>query len=266
MSQLFDNHTTLLSRHYQSEDNGLAIVTIDELSVTVPAHPFWEKFAQGWEPDTERIYQSAVSRGSTVLDIGAWIGPTILFALACGATRIIALEPNPVSFSLLQKIIELNPEFRDNVFLQNQAISDKRGMLKMGLVEGETDTSTFGIQGNTIEIETTTICNLIRDYDLDTIDLIKIDIEGAEALLSRELTRLSHRKKQKIHLSIHVPFFPDSADKLVFAETFKHFTIFDDRGEQLSYKTLADRILTEQTHLHWGTRHGNFFEVLLIAN
>lgn len=265
MIQVFDNNITLFNRDYKPQENDLATVTIDDLKISVPDHPFWAKFAQGWEPDTERIYQSSIKAGSTVLDIGAWIGPTVLFSLACGADKIIALEPNPMSFLSLKQIIELNPQLNEKATLLNQAISDKSGSLKMGLAEGESDTSTFGIQGDQIEIQSTTINTLIDQYDLEKIDLIKIDIEGAEVLLSDDLKRLSQKPGQKIHLSIHLPFFPKSADKRCFAQAFKNFTIFDDRGEQLSHQILEHRLLTEQTHPDWGTKHGNFFEIFLIV-
>ena len=262
---MIHNNITLFNRDYNSLNNNLAEVAIGELTVTVPDHSFWRKFAQGWEPDTERIYQLAIKPGSTVLDIGAWIGPTILFALACGAEKIIALEPNPESYCSIEKILDLNPALAKKITLLNQAISDKPGSLKMGLVKGESDTSTFGIQGNTIEIQTITISDLIAEFDLGEIDLIKIDIEGAEALLSKDLEKLSQISGQKIHLSIHVPFFPEASDKYRFAQAFQGFTIYDDRGEQLSQKTLTDRITSVEAHPVWGTKHGNFFELLLVG-
>ncbi len=263
---MIHNNITFFNRDYNSLGNSLAEVTIGELTVTVPDHSFWKKFADGWEPDTERVYGSVVTSGSTVLDIGAWIGPTLLFALACGAEKIIALEPNPESYSAIEKLLNLNPEIAKKVTLLNQAISNNPGTLKLGLVEDESDTSTFGIQGNQIEIQATTVADLIEEYNLVEIDLIKIDIEGAEVLLRETLEKLSFRSGQRIHLSIHVPFFPKTLDNHRFAESFKNFAIFDDRGEQLSHQTLTDRLTTEQTHPKWGTKHGNFFEVLLVSN
>ena len=263
---MIHNNITLFNRYYNSLGNDLANVTIGDLNVTVPDHPFWQKFADGWEPDTERVYQSTVKAGSTVLDIGAWIGPTLLFALACGAEKIIALEPNPESHSVIEKTLNLNPDIAKKITLLNQAANNKPGVLKMGLVKGESDTSTFGIQGDQIDIPTTTIGNLIELHDLEKIDLIKIDIEGAEVLLSDDLEKLSQQSGQVIHLSIHVPFFPEHSDKHRFARACKDFIIYDDRGEKLDHQVLIKRLLSEDSHPEWGTKHGNFFELLLIAN
>ena len=267
---MFDsNNITLLNREYVSTKNGFARVSIGDITITVEDDPFWQKFAQGWEPETERIYQAYVKPGSTVLDIGAWIGPTLLYSLACGAETIYAVEPNPHSYSILKNMLRLNPHIESRITLINKAVSSQNGSLNMGLAKDEDDTSMFGIQSddsdsNSIQIEATTLSDLISQYQLENIDLIKIDIEGAEALLDQDLQAIS-QQHQTIHLSIHVPFFPESADKHSFASAFKNFIVYDDRGEILSQDTLRHRLMTESSHPDWGTKHGNFFELLLLA-
>ena len=135
----------------------------------------------------------------------------------------------------------------------------------MGLPENEMDTSTFGIGGEGAEVETISFDSLMQEYALDDVDLIKIDIEGAEAFLAKDLERLSRRAGQVIHISIHVPLFPQTADKQLFARCFSGYKIFDDRGERLSHVALQQRILSTEQHPEWGTRRGNYFELLLIA-
>ncbi|MDH3388204.1 MAG: FkbM family methyltransferase [Gammaproteobacteria bacterium] len=252
-------------RRYESLSDGIGMVCIGDLEILVPDHPFWKKFARGWEPDTERIYRNLVKPGSVVLDVGAWIGPTLVFALLAGVSRIIALEPNPDSYLRLKRIIELNPKIADRVTTINCALHSTSGKLKMGVVEGELDTSTFGILGNNVEVDTISLDKLMQEYQLDDIDFIKIDIEGAEVLLPDELERLSRRPGRLVHLSVHVPFFPETADKQRFAKSLSGFTIYDDRGEKLTAKSLRNRLLSSESHPAWGTQHGNFFELLLIA-
>ena len=262
----FKHNVNLIKRSYTYIDDNFGKVSIGEVEVIVPNHSFWHKFAKGWEPETEHVFQSFIKSGSTCLDIGAWIGPTILFSLAYGAEKIVAVEPNPQSYSVLKKTIELNPHIADKVTLVNLAVSADTGTIKMGLDEDESDTSMFGINKKGIEIQTTTVTGLIEDHQLNQINLIKIDIEGAESLLVNDLIALGKVSNQCIHLSIHVPFFPDSADKHTFAQCFEHFDIYDDRGEQLSHQMLRQRLLSDQPHPKWGTRHGNYFELLLIAS
>jgi FkbM family methyltransferase len=252
-------------RKYEPLGQGISKVSMDAFEILVPEHPFWSRFAQGWEPDTERIYRKTIKEGSVVLDIGAWIGPTLVFALYCGATKVIALEPNPNSFSRLERLIALNPDIADRVTLIDRALHPTPGKLKMGLPENESDTSTFGIGGEGVEAETISFNSLMRKYAPGNVDLVKIDIEGAEALLAAELRQLSRRTGQVVHLSVHVPLFPETADKELFANSFSGYDIFDDRGERLSQSVLQQRVLTIESHPEWGTQHGNFFELLLIA-
>lgn len=269
---MFNNKdSTVFKRNYVPQADGLALVSIGGITVTVVDDPFWRRFAQQWEPDTERIYQSVIKPDAVVLDIGAWIGPTLLFALACGAQEIYAVEPNPDSFQKLSRLIRLNPQLADRVTLINSAISAHSGSVTMGLAAGDEDTSMFGIcrQGHnqrTQEVAATTLDGLINDHGLDQINLIKIDIEGAEAMLCNDLEILSRRQQLCIHLSVHVPFFASNADKPAFADSLKNFLIYDDRGEKLQHQQLKQRLLCEAIHPPWGTRHGNFFELLLLTN
>ena len=264
----FNSDFTIFNRKYVPKANGQARVSIGELSVTVIDDPFWQKFAQGWEPDTLRIYQSCLKQGATVVDIGAWIGPTLLFALACGAEHIYAIEPNPASFEKLKSLVDLNPRLADRITLINKAVSEQTGMVNMALAVNEEDTSMFGIrtgepQGRNVEVESSPLIELIDAHEIDKFDLIKIDIEGAEVMLHRDLEILSRRQCQCIHLSVHVPFFHERSDIQAFAGSLKNYTVYDDRGDLLQFEEVKFRLLSESSHPPWGTRHGNFFELLL---
>jgi FkbM family methyltransferase len=185
----FETSSPPFVRKYQQIDDHTGKVCLGEIEAFVEHDPFWLKFAQGWEPETERIYRKLVSPGSTVLDIGAWIGSTILFALACGAEKIVALEPNPGSHKTIRQFINMNPLLSKRIFLTSRAISDKEETLTMGLAENESDTSTSGIGGNDFEVEATTLSIIRSEYDLTQLDLVKIDIEGAVAELEYDYSR-----------------------------------------------------------------------------
>ena len=265
MSFSFDTDVPAFSRSYKQLNNESGLVCIGNIEATVVHDPFWIKFAAGWEPETERIYRKLVKPGSIVLDIGAWIGSTILFALACGAEKIIALEPNPESYETIRQFIQSNPDYSKRIELTNRAVSNRRETLSMGLAEGESDTSTSGIAGNDFEVEAITLNDIVKEYALEQIDLVKIDIEGAEVFLSEALANLSSKSGQIVHLSVHVSFFPEDSDREGFANSFANFEIYDDRGEELTPTQFKQRILSNESHPDWGTKHGNFFEVLLLA-
>jgi FkbM family methyltransferase len=252
-------------RQYRQLDDALGEIILDGQVFRVPRDPFWPRFARGWEPESARVYESVVREGSQVLDIGAWIGPTVLFALARGAARVVAVEPNPASYAALEKLLSLNPGFASRVSLVNAALADVPGTLSMGMPVDDDDSSRFGLGGDDIEVRAITLDALMREQSLSAPDLVKIDIEGAETLLANDLERLSRSPGQVVHLSVHVPLFMSGADRERFASSLAGFSAWDDRGEKLSVQELHRRITSTETHPWWGTRHGNYFELILVA-
>lgn len=113
-------------------------------------------------------------RPDVIVDAGAYIGDTSAYFLSRFPTsRIIALEPNEDSFPLAQR--NLLP------------YGDRATLLKIALWNEVTTVSFCGIQtGAAIgpsgtEVPTETIASLMTKFNLDFIDLLKLDIEGAEA-------------------------------------------------------------------------------------
>jgi len=114
----------------------------------------------------------------TIVDVGANIGLTSLFfALHFPDAKIIAIEPDLSNFYLLQ----LNSENYTNITPLQRGLWNKRARLKIAnpdapkwsfQVEETKDMQNF--------IEATTIDQIFSDYELDRIDILKIDIEGAE--------------------------------------------------------------------------------------
>ena len=72
------------------------------LSVADDQPTFWNKVEAGlWEPETLALIDQQITPGTTFLDLGAWVGPTALYAAARGA-RVIALEADPVALAQLR--------------------------------------------------------------------------------------------------------------------------------------------------------------------
>src|SRR5262245_62069367 len=62
---------------------------------------YWDRVAAGdWEPQTLRAIRRFLVPGTDCIDIGAWIGPTVLYE-ACIAGRVHAFEPDPVAYAEL---------------------------------------------------------------------------------------------------------------------------------------------------------------------
>ncbi len=251
-------------RTYRPSQTDLSRVAVENVEVAVAEHEFWHWYSTDWERRTEQIYRQFVKPGGLVLDIGAWIGPTIIYALACQASRVVALEPNPDSFAALAKIVDSVPASRCELELLNVAIDEKEGEISMGLPEGSVDTSRSGWEGHDFIVPSITLDKLLRSQNVHDPDLVKIDIEGAEANLGEGLAMLAE-DLPVVHLSVHVPFFPPESKIEEFIHAASEFKIFDDRGRHLNHREFSDRVTSTEPFPPWGSRKGNFFQVLMLS-
>ena len=115
-----------------------------------------------------------------IIDCGANIGLTTLyFKELYPAATIYAFEANPFTFKLLEENVRNNN--LSNVHCFNAALSDVETTqsLSFNAITSFAGTIVFEHKGWTsIPIKTTKLSNYIGD--LTTIDLMKIDVEGAE--------------------------------------------------------------------------------------
>lgn len=111
----------------------------------------------------------------TIVDAGANCGmASVFYANTYPDARIIAVEPDPSNFAMLVKNTRAYP----NVTPVHAALWSSDGELQL---TGGDAFEKWGIQ--TIEgsgVRAITIDTLMREHGLQSIDLLKVDIEGAE--------------------------------------------------------------------------------------
>ncbi|MEX0308192.1 MAG: FkbM family methyltransferase [Ruegeria sp.] len=171
---------------------------------------FWRKAAAGeWEPETFAVLDQFLSPESDYLDIGAWIGPTVLYG-ARKARHVWCFEPDPTAFRHLAWNLDLNDI--QNVSAFGVALSDEFGVARMASVRGEPGDSTSsllhdGVHGSdalTIAWDQFEAAN-----DLSRISLVKMDIEGAEFFVASTLAAWLKERRPALYLSLHAPLLPD---------------------------------------------------------
>ena len=133
-----------------------------------------------YEPENKKYFN--IERGVFV-DIGANIGRyAVMQARKLHEGKVIAIEPMPKDFKILKKNISLNR--LKNIIPIEIACSDKKGNADFWLgAEGEgTAHSLFEIKNRSrkIRVKTDTLDNIIRDLKIKRVDLMKVDVEGAE--------------------------------------------------------------------------------------
>jgi FkbM family methyltransferase len=120
--------------------------------------------------------------GDTIVDIGAGRGEDVFaFSRAVGPEgHVIAIEPHPVSFAVLQKLCALNR--LTNVTMLNYACMDEPGQLQIETLPvwesnyvraGDATPTSHPVEGVTFD-------SLCARYGIGRMDFLKMNIEGAE--------------------------------------------------------------------------------------
>jgi FkbM family methyltransferase len=131
-----------------------------------------------YEPLETEVVMSMVKPGDTVIDVGANIGYfTLLLARLVGEKgRVIAIEPDPENFALLQKNVAANG-YR-NVILMRNAVSNAPGTARLyrSLRSGGQHSLAPATADSWVDVETVRLDDVARG----AVAFIKIDVEGAE--------------------------------------------------------------------------------------
>jgi FkbM family methyltransferase len=132
------------------------------------------------------LLASEVKPGMTVCDIGANIGYyTLLLARWVGPTgRVFAFEPDPVNFALAKKNVEHNGY--TNVTLVNCALSNQPGELLLYVCEynrGDHRSYNPDEPRECVSVEAKTLDAFLESQNNPRIDVIKMDVQGAEPLV-----------------------------------------------------------------------------------
>jgi FkbM family methyltransferase len=144
---------------------------------------------------------------SVIIDAGSNIGlASAQFKKAFPHSTLFAFEPDPENFKQLQ----LNLRNFTNCTLMQKAIwnTDTTLYLDNNFRDG-LDWSRSVSPHNTTKnpVEAVSINSVIKSYDIDTIDLLKIDVEGSEATIFQLASDVTFLQKTKvIAIEIHDEF------------------------------------------------------------
>lgn len=172
------------------------------------ADPTIQALALGaYEPETVRLFTSRLRPGLTVLDVGAHIGYfTLLAARGVGTTgKVYAFEPLPDNNRLLRRNVDANG-FTATVTVIDRAVTDQADHVRLHNSGRDAGTATLYTEGGTaIDVETISLDGWASEQEWPRIDLIKMDIEGAEVAALRGMHEL---KRRNPHLELVCEFNP----------------------------------------------------------
>jgi len=145
-----------------------------------------------------------IGLGDVVIDIGAHIGAFSVWAArqaTCG--RVYAFEPNDENYDLLEENKQLND--LTNLHTFKLAVSDKAGEAVLFNSEHMSLSHSFfeaGAQNKTI-VRTISLAEILQANDVDRVNYLKIDAEGAEYLILLNTPSKVLRKVDKIFIEYH---------------------------------------------------------------
>ncbi|MEO7634583.1 MAG: FkbM family methyltransferase [Sphingomicrobium sp.] len=149
------------------------------------------------EREERAFYRYYVRRGMTVLDVGAHVGGlTTLFSKLVGDSGAVhTFEPAAAAFDQLRAAIAR--ERASNVVANRCAVSDRPGIVRLHCYEGPFHAfntmavrplADYGVDAGPVrleEMEATTLDLYCAANLVTRIDLLKIDVEGAELQVLR---------------------------------------------------------------------------------
>jgi FkbM family methyltransferase len=146
-----------------------------------------------YEPETVELFLNLLGPGMTALDVGANIGQYALLAAArVGPSgQVHAFEPTPQVAAKLRSNVRLNGF--GNVTVSEMAVSDHCGEATLYYAENDGENNIVAPEPGSsasVKVPTITLDEYLGSKGIAKVDVMKMDIEGAEIKALRGASRL----------------------------------------------------------------------------
>jgi len=145
---------------------------------------------QMYDTMERRVLAEAVRRREgtfTFVDIGANVGLYSLYLATCGDVRTLAIEPQPGILERLRFHLAANPQAKVEVL--PIALSDRAGEAVLVINHSDSGGTHIDKQdgrqsaGERIAVPSKPLIAVLADSGIETVDALKIDVEGAEDIV-----------------------------------------------------------------------------------
>jgi FkbM family methyltransferase len=164
-----------------------------------------------YEPEFHAAIERLVRPGWTCADVGAHEGifTRLLADLVGESGRVIAFEAHPDNARRLQK--SLRSGLHDRVTVENLAVTDGTAdhvTLHPGRRRASQEWNVLGVdlEGRPTPAELEIPATSLDSYFANgPLDFVKLDVEGAEAVVLRGMRRLLRERRPTIAVEFHTP-------------------------------------------------------------
>lgn len=148
-----------------------------------------------------------INEGDVIFDVGANVGVFSLYASLIKGTNIYAFEPHPDNFKKLVHNVEMNGIDNINCFNYGLALKkENRIMIEASIAGGHKISNNLGPDSKNsegVKVKTTTLGLIMKELNIEKIDFLKLDCEGAEGEIISSLGINGLKKIEKIAIEFH---------------------------------------------------------------
>lgn len=219
-------------------------VQLNGHSFYVAAGPdeYWSDYEAGkWEPRTLAVFDRFIEPGRAMLDVGAWVGGTALYARQL-TDRVYALEPDPTAYAMLDANREAN---FDRPRTYEMGLADRCGKMFLGNHQGlgnRRSSLLFGDAPHQAQVICLTLPEFAKRQGIEDVGFIKMDTEGGELLILPAAKEWLAKHKPTLMLSIHTGKMPDARAGLETVlgvlSVYKH--LYKDNGTEIDADWLRE--------------------------
>ena len=196
---------------------------------------------------------SLIEEQTVFFDIGANMGLYSFLAAEKGA-RVYSFEPSPSIVEWFEDNLELNSSLADRITLVQEAVSDHNGTLNFypnregnfGVGKIFSDEADKKQESDAVQITARTLDDCVKQYGVP--DVIKMDVEGAEFLILKDLPEVFKREDSP---TLFVEFHPhgiavlggtvDEIRKAFFENGFTCYQLNDEEPGETTWEVFSKR-------------------------
>lgn len=182
--------------------------------------------------NARRGYEISEIDPSVIIDCGANIGlSTVFFKNKYPKSKVISIEPEASNFDLLIKNTAVYPD----VNCLKRGVWNKKCYLK--IKDENVDKWAFQVEesNSKTDIEAISIMDIVRENNIEFIDILKIDIEGSEKYLLDESAHEWLSKVKILIIELHDRFVP-GCSKALFTTLSKYDFSLDFKEDNMILK------------------------------
>lgn len=169
---------------------GVTVIQVSDFIMGVPSEEWrlamFLSLYGHFEPGTEKFFNTLLRKNMNVVDVGANLGIYTLHAGRAGCT-VFSYEPTPTTFKLLQQNIAVNGfEAMGIIHPYNLAVAECEKEVVFTVCEGicgHNNMFESPDDKHNITVKAVALDNNLNE--VQSIDVVKIDVEGAEPLVLR---------------------------------------------------------------------------------